>query len=75
MKESIDQETVTFAVYYEHAMEQDFVTQDEMDDPVAFLITTNKDTMYYHEAIKQPDRLQFINAMIKEINDHTSRGH
>jgi hypothetical protein len=27
--------------------------------------------MYLHEAMKQPDRLQFIEAMKKEVLDHT----
>eukprot|EP00978_Attheya_sp_CCMP212_P037948 scaffold183254_cov63-Attheya_sp.AAC.2 len=65
MKESIEQETISFAAYYEHAMDADFKLQSDMDDPIAFLATTNKDVMYYHQAIKEPDRIQFINAMIK----------
>ena len=30
---------------------------------------------YYNQAMNQPDKLQFIKAMRKEITDHTSRGH
>jgi hypothetical protein len=33
------------------------------------------DTMYLGQALKQPDRDEFLKAMIKEIDDHTSRGH
>ncbi len=33
------------------------------------------DTMYLSEAMKQPDKDEFIKAMEKEIQDHTTRGH
>jgi hypothetical protein len=33
------------------------------------------DTMYLSEAMKQPDKDEFLKAMVKEIEDHTSRGH
>ena len=35
----------------------------------------DNDTMYLKEAMAQPDRDKFLEAMIKEIEDHTSRGH
>jgi hypothetical protein len=47
-----------------------------MSDPIAFLSHhSDPDTMYFHEAIRQPDREEFIKAMIKEINDHIKRKH
>jgi hypothetical protein len=33
------------------------------------------DTMYLHQALRQPDKDEFLAAMVKEIEDHTSRGH
>ena len=33
------------------------------------------DTMYLQQAMKQEDRDEFLKAMIKEIEDHTVRGH
>lgn len=33
------------------------------------------DTMYLNEAMKQDDRDEFLKAMVKEIEDHTVRGH
>ena len=33
------------------------------------------DTMYLQEAMRQPDKDEFLKAMIKEIEDHTTRGH
>ena len=35
----------------------------------------DNDTMYLKEAMQQPDRGKFLEAMIKEIEDHTTRGH
>jgi hypothetical protein len=47
------------------------------DNPLlfAFAASADPDTMYLHEAMKQPDRNKFMEAMQKEINDHTENGH
>ena len=34
---------------------QDFEIQEAMADPIAFAAPSNPDTMYLHEAMKQPD--------------------
>ena len=44
-------------------------------DPIAMLTTTNRNTMYYHQAMNQDDAPQFVNAIISEINDHIQRKH
>ncbi len=36
---------------------------------------TNKEVFIYTKTMPQPDALQFVKAMDKEINDHQSRGH
>ncbi len=41
--------------------------------PLIYLSTVNKDTMYFHEALKQPDAPQFVDTIIKEINNHVNR--
>ena len=38
-------------------------------------VASDPDTMTLAEAMSQPDRQQFIQAMKKELNDHISRGH
>ena len=38
-------------------------------------VVTDPDTMTLKEAMTQPDREQFIEAMRKELNDHITRGH
>jgi len=35
----------------------------------------DNDTMYLKEALQQPDRDEFLKAMVKEVEDHTQRGH
>ena len=45
-------------------------TQDRMQHPVAFLVEMCEDIMYFAQAIKQPDRRQFVEAIVKEVNGH-----
>jgi hypothetical protein len=50
----------------------------ELNDPIAFLAATAKgdpDTMYYHQAVKQEDSLQFKQAMQLEIDAHTTNNY
>ena len=44
--------------------------QDRMRHPVAFLAEMCGDIMYFAQAIKQPDRKQFVEAIVKEVNGH-----
>ena len=63
---------------------QDFVAFEALHLPprelnphpvIAFKTNSDPDTMYLHEAMKAPDAPQFREAMQKEVDDHTSRGH
>ena len=70
---------VNFAVPFE-ALDQDMYCEEDrlshLDDPVqAMKATSDPDTMYYHEAMKEPDADQFRAAMRKEVQDHTERKH
>jgi hypothetical protein len=56
--------------------EEDYKLQDMMNDPIAFLSQHgDPDTMYFHQAMRQPDRDEFIKALVKEINDHIINKH
>ena len=46
-----------------------------MLDPISFSSISDKDTMYYHEAIKQPDCQQFFQAMVKGLNESITKGY
>jgi len=37
-------------------------------DPMAFAASADPDTMYLHEALKEPDKHEFIKAMQQEMN-------
>ena len=56
-------------------LQEDMESSIETTNPIAMLSTTNKDTMYYHQAMQQEDAPEFVNAMINEINDHVNRKH
>jgi histone deacetylase 1/2 len=51
-------------------------TDPELTNPIfAFAASADPDTMYLKEAMRQPDREKFIEAMKKEIQDHTDNKH
>ena len=50
-------------------------TEDVLStDIVAEKATTDPDTMYWHEAMKEPDREEFVKASIKEVEDQIGNG-
>ena len=58
---------VARSVYYDAMHEDDYKIQDVMQDPIAFVATSDEDTMYYHQAMNQPDAKEFKAAAIKPI--------
>ena len=48
---------------------------DMTADPIALAASADPDTMYFHQAMKQPDRRQFQQAMQDEVNAHQNNGH
>jgi hypothetical protein len=42
---------------------------------LAYKASTDPDTMYYHEAMKEPDRKQFLTAIEKECEAHYKEGN
>ena len=77
LKEAIDQ---GFLAYVSSATEDydgkdQYDIQSEMSNPIAFSAKSDPDTMYLDEALKQPDRKKFIQAMVDEVESHTSLGH
>ena len=49
--------------------------EQERDPITAFKASTNPDTMYMHQAMKQPDRKEFQVAMVKEVTEQLSNGN
>eukprot|EP00957_Ditylum_brightwellii_P200990 15321019-Ditylum_brightwellii.AAC.1 len=68
-------DVVLTAKYYQAQEILENVIEMEMDDPIAFAAKHDPDSMYFHQAVKQPDASTFIEAIVNEINGHIVRGH
>ena len=55
--------------------QEDYSIQNQMSNPISYAASTNKDTMYWHEAMKQPDAEEFKKAAITEFDDHCMNRH
>jgi hypothetical protein len=56
-------------------MERELKLQDDMEDPIAFAASSSPDDLYLHEAMKAPDKRQFMKAMVKEVSSHQDNQH
>lgn len=61
--------------YYEQLHQLEYIEQNEMENPVVFKASTNPDIMYYHQAMAAPDKPQFVQAIIDEVNAHIEGNH
>jgi hypothetical protein len=80
MLESMEQSDLAFAAPFEVLRTETYEIQDSMSDPIKFLTacsasSADPDTMYLNQALKAPDRLQFIQAMKDEVQAHTDNDH
>lgn len=48
---------------------------DPHEEPLAFSATSDPDTMYLHQALREPDREEFIKAMVKEVASQSKNGN
>ena len=46
-----------------------------MEDPLSYLDSSKSDTMYFEQAMKEPDCQKFLNAAIREVNRHCDLKH
>ena len=65
-----------------HLLQPDITAHSEphpfalmLEQVTAMIAKSDPDTMYLDEALRQPDRHEFIKAMHKELNDHITRKH
>lgn len=61
--------------FFENLHHEDYQIQELLDDPICFKTTSDPDTMYYHQAMAAPDRANFLQAIVKEVNDHIQNEH
>ena len=64
------EKTLPYYVAHE-AIKEWFDPLDQEGQIIAYGASTDPDTMYYHEAMREPDREQFLNAMQQEVESHT----
>jgi len=70
--EDIDPEFVSFAAL---ATPWAGEAAGPTDPLLAFKATADPDTMYMHEALKQPDRAKFLQAMLDEVENQRKNGN
>ena len=61
--------------YYDALHQNDYLIQDELQDPIYFQDQLDKDTLYYNQVMKANDKKEFQRAMKKEFNAHSDRKH
>ena len=67
--------TTAFQSTFETEHDRDMAMQERMRSPIAFLSEMNGDTMYFHQAMRQDDSADFVEAVVKEINGHVENKH
>jgi Reverse transcriptase (RNA-dependent DNA polymerase) len=74
--ESISQQDMALPMCMQAAVyDTEYETIIDDINPMSLLSQTDADTMYWDQAIKQPDADAFIEAAIKEITTHQENGH
>ena len=61
--------------YYEAMHQDDYKIQDDMEDLLTCLASSDPETMYFDQSMKEPDRQEFLNASIREVNSHCELKH
>jgi hypothetical protein len=68
----LEQKNPSFVAYETIAYQSaDIDPQDDLHPLEVFAASADPDTMYLHEAMKQPDKAQFLKAMQEEVQAHT----
>ena len=56
--------------------ENEYKLMEMEENPlVAYKATSDPDTMYHHEAMREPDKEEFKKAMVKEVTDQMKNGN
>ena len=60
---------------YEILAHREYDIQDRASDPISFSATSDPDTMYWHQAMQQPDKREFLEAAKSEVKSHVDNEH
>jgi hypothetical protein len=76
MLESVAQENISLPISLQ-IMKAERSDENFLDyvHPILLAASSDPDTMYWDQALKQPDKQQFIDAALKEISTHQEQGH
>jgi hypothetical protein len=55
--------------------ECDYVSPTQYHEDILYAARSDPDVMYMHQALQQPDKKQFLEAMQKEVAAHTDNGN
>ena len=53
----------------------DYKIQNYMQDTLANLTSSDPNMMYFDQTMNQPDRKEFLNTSIREVNSHCELKH
>ena len=68
------EEEFPYHVAFEAGVDFEIKDHKEEHPMLAYAASADPDTMYFHEAMKEPDKDEFIKAMRKEVESHTENG-
>jgi hypothetical protein len=66
---------VNWEVFHNNCYDNCHATQDAIEDPIAFAALSNLDIMCLNQAMKEPDKEHFEQAMLDEVKSHADLGH
>ena len=55
--------------------EEQFNLKKCLENTIVFAVSMDPDTMYYHQAMCEPDKNKFQEVVQREIINHESHGH
>jgi hypothetical protein len=74
-KDLNDKESMGGEIFFLETMFPDWEAFEERNELLAMKASADPDTMYHHEAMRQPDREEFKKAMQKEVDDQMANGN
>jgi hypothetical protein len=78
-KQRLEYQIITYQskiMHYDESVELNVDGSINQSHPLSFATTTsNNEAYHFHQAMQEDDREQFIEAMVKELNDHTINNH
>ena len=67
--------TIVSFSYYDALRQDNFIIQDELQNPIAFQTQIDKDTLYYSQEMRANDKRNFQNATKTEFDANSDRKH